>query len=193
MISWTGAILAGGRSRRLGGADKSAIVIGEQTILERQLSLLRALTPHVLIVASDSSRMRRSGLRVVVDRIPGAGALGGLYTALMDASTEQVLVIGCDMPFLTAPFLEYLAACGRDADAAMARNADGRHPLCASYARRIAPRLETRIMQGQLRILDALADVDVRELGPAELEPFDRDGRLLFNINTPDDLARARC
>ena len=38
----------------------------------------------------------------------GAGALGGLYTALVEAPTEQVLVIGCDMPFLTAPFLQFL-------------------------------------------------------------------------------------
>ena len=75
---------------------------------------------------------------MVVDRIGGAGALGGLYTALVEAPTEQVLVIGCDMPFLTAPFLRYLAERGRDADAAIPRDEHGRHPLCASYVRRTA-------------------------------------------------------
>jgi len=192
---WTAAILAGGQARRLGGIDKSALVVGTSSILERQLSLLRGLTPHILIVASDRSRVRvgdTGAIRVVADRIAGAGALGGLYTALMDAPTEQVLVIGCDMPFLDAPFLTYLMERGRDADAAVPRDERGRHPLCASYARRIAGHLHDRITAGTLRVGDALVDLAVRELGPDELAPFNRDGRLLLNINTPDDYARAR-
>ena len=191
-ISWTAAILAGGQARRLGGIDKSALIVGASSILERQLSLLRGLTPHILIVASDRSRVRAGDTRVVADRIAGAGALGGLYTALMDAPTEQVLVIGCDMPFLDAPFLTYLMEQGRDADATVPRDERGRHPLCASYARRIAEHLHDRITAGELRVCDALTDLAVREIGPEELAPFNRDGRLLLNVNTPDDYTRAR-
>lgn len=189
---WTAAILAGGQARRLGGIDKSALLIGTSSILERQLSLLRSLTPHILIVASDRSRVRAGDIPVVADRIAGAGALGGLYTALMEAPTEQVLVIGCDMPFLNEPFLTYLMERGRDADAAMPRDEHGRHPLCASYARRIAGHLHGRITAGDLRVGEALVDLAVQELGPDELAPFNRDGRLLLNVNTPDDYARAR-
>jgi len=133
---FTAAILAGGRARRLGGIDKSALVIGSASILDRQLSLLRALTPHILIVTSDGSRVERAGLQdvdVVIDRVAGAGALGGIYTALMDAPTEQVIVMGCDMPFLTAPFLAFPAAQGADVDVAVPADERGRHPLCASY------------------------------------------------------------
>ncbi len=129
---------------------------------------------------------------MVADRIAGAGALGGLYTALVDAPTEQVLVIGCDMPFLDAPFLTYLMEQGKDADAAVPRDERGRHPLCASYARRIAGHLCGRITAGELRVGDALTGLVVREIGPDELAPFNRDGRLLFNVNTPDDYTRAR-
>jgi molybdopterin-guanine dinucleotide biosynthesis protein A len=128
---------------------------------------------------------------VVADRIAGAGALGGLYTALVEAPTEQVLVIACDMPFLTAPFLSRLAALGAGAEAVVPRDAAGPHPLCASYMRRVADRLRTRIEAGALRIIDALEDLDVRPLGPDELTPFDQDGRLLLNVNTPDDYQRA--
>ena len=167
-------------------------MVGTSSILERQLSLLRDLTPHILIVAGDRSRVRAENIRRVADRISGAGALGGLYTALMEAPTEQVLVIGCDMPFLDAPFLTYLMERGRDADAAVPRDERGRHPLCASYARRIAGHLHGYITAGTLRVGEALVDLAVRELGPDELAPFNRDGRLLLNINTPDDYARAR-
>ena len=129
---------------------------------------------------------------MVADRIAGAGALGGLYTALVDAPTEQVLVIGCDMPFLDAPFLTYLIEQGRGADAAVPRDERGRHPLCASYARRIAGHLHGRIAAGELCVSDALTGLAVREIGPDELAPFNRDGRLLLNVNTPDDYTRAR-
>jgi molybdopterin-guanine dinucleotide biosynthesis protein A len=129
---------------------------------------------------------------VAIDRVAGAGALGGIYTALMDAPTEQVIVIGCDMPFLTAPFLEFLAAQGADADAVVPVDERGRHPLCASYLRRTAGHFRARIDAGQLRVGDALAALTVRELGADELAPFNHDGRLLVNVNTPDDYARAQ-
>jgi molybdenum cofactor guanylyltransferase len=188
---WTAAILAGGQARRLGGIDKSALLVRGTSILDRQLAVLRSLTPHILIVASDEHRYREAGVPVVRDRIRGAGSLGGLYTALVEAPTEQLVVMACDMPFLTAPFLTRLAALGAGADAAMPRDSRGLHPVCAAWARRAAPHLLARIDEGQLRILDALAGLDVREMDPGELARFDPDGRLLLNINTPDDYARA--
>ena len=124
--------------------------------------------------------------------VAGAGALGGLYTALVEAPTEQVLVIACDMPFLTAPFLAHLAERGIGVDAALPRDERGRHPLCASYDRRIAAHLKTRIDRGELRVSDALTGLDVREINPDEVAPFDPDGRLLLNVNTPADYERAR-
>jgi molybdopterin-guanine dinucleotide biosynthesis protein A len=187
----TAAILAGGKGQRLGGIDKSALAVGASSILERQLSLLRTLTPHILVVADDRSRVVAEDVVVVQDRIAGAGSLGGLYTALSEAPTERVLVIACDMPFLTAPFLARLAASGEDVDVALPRDARGRHPLCASYARRVAEHLKARIDSGDLRVGEAIRALRVRELGPDELAPFDRDGLLLLNVNTPDDYAKA--
>jgi molybdopterin-guanine dinucleotide biosynthesis protein A len=189
---FTAAILAGGQARRLGGVEKSALVVGTESILDRQLSLLRPLTPHILIVTTDRARIAQTDVRVAIDRVPGAGALGGIYTALMEAPTEQVIVIGCDMPFVTAPFLTFLAARGAEHEAVVPADTRGRHPLCASYSRSTASRFRARIDAGQLRVLDALADVAVQELGPDELAPFNRDGRLLFNVNTPDDYAHAQ-
>ena len=189
---FTAAILAGGQARRLGGIEKSALVIGSASILDRQLSLLRPLTPHILIVTNDVSRVERRDAVIAIDRVAGAGALGGIYTALMNAPTDQVLVLGCDMPFLTTPFLAYLAQQGADVDAAMPADDRGRHPLCASYLRRTAGHFRACIDAGQLRVGDALAALAVRELGADDLAPFNPDGRLLVNVNTPYDYARAR-
>jgi len=177
---WTAAILTGGQGRRLGGVDKSALQIGAEPILDRQLAILRPLTPHILIIAADD------------DVVAGAGALGGLYSALVKAPTEQVLVIACDMPFISAPLLDALATAGHDVDVALPRDSQGRHPLCASYQRRVAPHLRRSIDAGILRIGDALAGLAVRELGPDELAPLNGDGKLLFNVNTPDEYETAR-
>ena len=192
---WTAAILAGGQARRLAGRDKSALRVGPDSILDRQIAVLRTLTPHILIVESADARASadkaRTDVHIVEDRIAGAGALGGLYTALVEAPTEQVLVIACDMPFISAPFLTELARLGAGVDAAVPRDGHGPHPLCASYQRRIAPRLKARIDAGTLRIADALYDLEVRDIGCDELAPFDPDGRLLLNVNTPADYERA--
>jgi len=187
---WTAAILAGGQARRLGGRDKSALRIGAVSILEHQLGVLRDLTPHILVIGHRAQNPS-PGVRGVPDRVAG-GALGGLYTALVEAPTEQVLVIACDMPFVSAPFLTALARLGAGADAVVPCDARGRHPLCASYQRRIADHIRQQLADGVRRIGEALADLHVREMGLDELAPFDEDGRLLTNVNTYDDYDRAR-
>jgi molybdopterin-guanine dinucleotide biosynthesis protein A len=189
---WTAAILAGGRARRLGGLDKSALRVGNESILTRQLRVLAAVTPNVMIVADKASRFHDVGVRVVTDRIPNAGALGGLYTALTEASTDRVIVIACDMPFLTAPFLTHLATAGINIDAAIPRTAAGRHVLCACYAAPVAARMKSCIEAGDLRVGNAIASLNIREIGPDELAAFDSEGRLLLNINTPDDYTLAQ-
>ena len=189
---WTGAILAGGQASRLGGIDKGRLAVGPASILERQLELLGTLTSHVMIVTSNRSRCRGVDARVVEDRVPGTGALGGLYTALVEATTEQVLVLACDMPFLTTSLLRRLADRGANADVAVPRDRGGRHPLCASYQRRVAPELRARIDAGELRVGAALDDLMVLELGPDELEALDPSRRLLLNVNTTADYARAQ-
>ena len=187
----TAAILAGGRARRLGGRDKSRIVIGGRTILARQLDVLRRLVPRIVIVANAPERFADAGVPVLTDAVPGAGSLGAIYTALADAP-GPVLVLACDLPFVTAPFLARVIEAGREADVAIPRGDDGYQPLCANYAPGCAGPLRRRIEQGTLKVIDLLTDVRVRELGPDEIAPFDPDGLLLLNVNTAADLARAR-
>jgi molybdopterin-guanine dinucleotide biosynthesis protein A len=186
------AILAGGRARRLGGQDKRALRVGPATILERQLAALEGLVDRVFVVGGELTPAGSAGLLVVPDRLPHAGALGGLYTALSEAAGPHVLVVACDLPFVTTPFLARLIGLASDdCDAVVPRSTDGPQPLCAVYARRLAEDVRRRIESGRLKVQDLFETIRVRELGPAEVAAFDPDGRLFFNVNTPDDLARA--
>ena len=188
------AILAGGRASRLGGADKASLVVGGARIVERQLAALAGLTDDVRIVANDAARYGDLGVRVVPDAIAGAGPLGGVYTALIDARHERVLVLAGDLPFVTAAFLERLAAesrTGEEVEAVVPRTRRGLEPLCAIYSRGCAGRARTLIARGELRMTAFVADLHVRELGHQALAPYDEE-TLFDNVNTPHDYARAR-
>ena len=186
----TAAILAGGRARRLGGRDKSQLVIDGRTILDRQLHVLHRIADRVVIVANEPARFAGLGVPVFGDLVPDAGALGGIYTALVLAN-EPVLVVACDMPYLTAPFLTRVMGAAHDVDIVVPRAADGYHPLCACYGQACVDPIRQRLDAGVLKVLDLFDDVHVRTIDPVEIAAFDPDGLLLLNINTPDDLARA--
>lgn len=190
----TAAILAGGEARRLGGRDKSRLTLEGRSILARQLDALReagAAPEDITIIANDQASFADTGLRVVPDVVPGAGALGGLYSALLSSTTDRTVVIACDLPFLTAPFLQLLDRTGADADATVPHTRRGYEPLCASYARRCAPTLRRRLDAGRWSLVDCLRELRVRELTPDEVAPYDPHGLLFFNINTPDAYADA--
>ena len=79
----------------------------------------------------------------------------------------------------------------RDADATVPRTADGLHPLCAAYARRTAPLMRRLIDEGVRQVQEALGSLRLHIVEGEALAAHDPDGRLLHNINTPDDYARA--
>lgn len=189
-MAWDAAILAGGQARRFDGQDKSALPIAGRRLLHHQLAALRAITPRIVIVGGPAERFADAGVPVVPDRLPGLGPLGGLSTAL-DGASERLLVLACDLPFVTTAFLQYLLRTGRDADATVPRTADGLHPLCAAYARRTAPLMRRLIDEGVRQVQEALGSLRLHIVEGEALAAHDPDGRLLHNINTPDDYARA--
>jgi molybdenum cofactor guanylyltransferase len=193
MRTWTGAILAGGLSRRLGGQNKAALKIGAATVLDRQVARLRRVVDRTIIVANDAAPFAWTGLPVIPDLTPGDGALGALRTAVQGARTDRTLVIACDMPFVSEALLSYLVEAGHTADIAIPRTARGYEPLCATYSRRCAGELARLIDQRRFRLSDValIPGLIIRELGPDELAPFGPEETLFFNINTSDDYARA--
>jgi molybdopterin-guanine dinucleotide biosynthesis protein A len=187
------AILAGGRAERLGGADKAALRIGASRIIDRQLAALAPMADELLIIANDSARYAALQIPVIADAIPGAGALGGVYTALQAARYEMIVVLACDLPFVTRELLERLISEARDEDdVVVPRSARGLEPLCAVYRKRCAPIIKARIDRGALQVSDLSGVLQVHEVGPEVLAAYDLDGRLFENVNTPHDYVRAR-
>ena len=185
------AILSGGRARRMGGADKGALDIGGTTVLARQLEVLRRFTPAIFAVGRAPEGLP-PGIPTVADLLPDAGALGGIYTAIVSSPCPRTLVVACDMPFLSLPLLERLAAEDADAGLVIPRTARGYEPLCAIYANTCAEGIRERIAHGDLQASVPPRDVRVVEVGPDVLAALDPDGLVFVNVNTPHDYARAR-
>lgn len=190
----TAAILAGGLAKRFDGRNKAVLPLGSAAILERQLAVLRLVVRRTVIVANDDTPYKDYGVPVFRDLAPGAGSLGGVYSAIESTGAASTLVLACDMPFLSAPFLTHLIDTGRDVDIAIPKTTRGYEPLCATYSRRCASVLQRRIEANQLRLTDLLGsdhELTIAEIGSAEIAQYGQPDVLFFNINTADDYARA--
>jgi molybdopterin-guanine dinucleotide biosynthesis protein A len=187
------AILAGGQARRMAGANKATLRIGSRTIIDRQLALVRQLADPVFIVSSRSDVFDgvAATTTIVPDILPGAGPLGGIYTALVTSPHPRILVVACDMPFLTLPLLEILTR-DSEADLVIPRSARGYEPLCATWSTACAAVVRRRIDGGQLKAALVVEDVRVEEIGPDSLAACDPDGLLFVNVNTPHDYEQAQ-
>jgi molybdopterin-guanine dinucleotide biosynthesis protein A len=188
------AILAGGLARRFGGADKASLTVGRARIIDRQLAALQAVADDVRIVTNEPGRYGDLGVRVIPDAILGAGPLGGIYSALLDAAHDRVLVVACDLPFVSAALFERLVAesrTGAEVDAVVPRSAGGLEPLCALYSTRCTAVARDRIERGTLQVAGLLDAVRTRVLGPEALARYD-EGALFENVNTPHDHERAK-
>lgn len=192
---WTGAILAGGRARRLGGLNKARLILhpGSASVLDRQLARLRRVVDRTIIIANDPEPYSGAGVPVIPDMVPDGGALGALYTAVHAAGTDRTLVIACDMPFVSERLLAHLVSVGGPVDIAIPRTARGYEPLCATYSRRSAKELRRLIDERRFRLSDVarIPGLNVHEVGRDELNAFGPEEVLFFNLNTPDDHTRA--
>jgi len=183
---FSAAILAGGRATRFGGRDKSALVVGGITILERQIAALASVSDDLLLVGA--ARDARDA-RAIPDLVAGCGPLGGLQAALTAARHDRVFVVACDMPHVEAPLVRHLAALAGDADAVVPRTERGYHPLCAVYARGCLAAVTRHLAERRFRMADLLASLRVRVVETADLEAFGDPQRLLANVNTPAEYA----
>jgi molybdopterin-guanine dinucleotide biosynthesis protein A len=182
------AILAGGRARRFGGADKTQLRIDGRTILDRQVSALRGRVDRLFLVGYRGTAVVPPSLERLADRVADQGPLGGLDAALEAAGTGPVLLVACDMPWVDGPFGAYLLALTAEADAVVPRTERGYHPLYAAYTQACRAAVARRLRHGQRRMIDLLHDVRVRVVEPEEVVVFGDGNRLFANVNSQAEL-----
>jgi molybdopterin-guanine dinucleotide biosynthesis protein A len=210
------AILAGGQATRFGGRDKSMLLVDGRTIRDRQVAELSSLTDDILIVGTRAAdgprRLRAEGAnhgraeagawqssggvppatvvaRRIADIVPACGPLGGLHAALTEARGDAVFLVACDMPYVTAPFVDYLFSLACHADIVVPQTERGYHPLCAVYTRACLAPVAARLGERRLRMRDLVGEMKARVVTAEDIDRFGDRSLLLANVNTPAEYA----
>jgi molybdopterin-guanine dinucleotide biosynthesis protein A len=188
----SGVILAGGKSRRMGGSPKALLPFGGRSLIEHIAETLRSVLPDCLIVTNTPELYASLGLPMVGDVFPEGGSLGGIYSGLRATSGDAALCVACDMPFLSAPLVAYLAGRANEADVVIPDAAGELQTLHAVYGKACLPPMERRLRAGQLKVLGFFDDVRVLRVPADAVERLIDPAIAFMNLNTPEDLARAR-
>lgn len=193
-----GLVLAGGLARRMGGGDKARIKIGKSTIIDRVLATLSGQCVDIVINANgDPTRFADTGCVVVPDSVPDfagplAGILAGLdYLAELDNGVEWLLSVPGDCPFLPDDMAERLHEARRKMGAgvplACARSGEWRHPVVGLWPLALREDLRKALFDEglhKIEIWTARHGVAIADWPDKPVDPF-------FNVNTPEDAARA--
>jgi molybdenum cofactor guanylyltransferase len=168
------AVLIGGRGVRLGGREKHLIRVEGLTILERIERALAPLVTRVFTVSRDE------------DRYPGKGAPGGVLTALELATSDRVLVVAGDMPWVSPSLVERMAK--ESADVVVCERNRQLEPLFALYATRLK---DVWSLDGNPSLQSLIAASNPRVLNESEWRGSDPTGLAFESVNTPEQLAFA--
>lgn len=189
-----GAVLAGGAASRYGGVPKGLLPLGGRRLFDRVIDAvtLAVGAPPLLVANHPEAPQWRPELACVPDRIPGAGSLGGILTAVA-AGDGPVLCVAWDMPFVTAPLLRTLVQERDGFDVFLPESASprGLEPLCGVYGPACRGPIEEAIARGDFRAIAFHEAVRCGTLSLDRTRAFGDPGELFFNVNRPEDLEHA--
>ncbi|MBI4611046.1 MAG: molybdenum cofactor guanylyltransferase [Candidatus Rokubacteria bacterium] len=187
----TGVIQAGGKSTRMGGKPKALIELGGKRIIERIVEALGTALSDLLIVTNTPESYAFLGLPMVPDVFPDHGSLGGIYSGLR-AARGDAFTVACDMPFLHPEVVRLVVSHAGTADVVIPRVGDRLETMHALYGKACLPHMEALLRARRFKIISFFDRVRVREIPEPEVARY-RDPAVCFmNVNTPDELTRAR-
>jgi molybdopterin-guanine dinucleotide biosynthesis protein A len=188
-------ILAGGKSIRF-GHDKILERIGRTSLIEKVISHLDSIGNDIIIVTAEERTFGQLAnnpkISIVKDMLPGQGSLGGIYTGLMKSNSFNNLVVAADMPFLNEPLLKYMINVAEGYDLTIPRVGNWYEPLHAIYSQNCIEPIKTILGQGKKVIVELFNYVKVRFVETEEIERFDPKHLSFFNINTREDMEKAK-
>ena len=188
----TGVIQAGGKSTRMGGEPKALMRLGGRRIIERVLGALEGAVDEVLVVTNTPELYAFLRLPMVPDAYPDGGSLGGIFTGLKAASGDAAFTVACDMPFVHPDVVRLVVNRAAEGDVVIPRVGEQLETMHAVYGKACLAPMEERLRAGRLKIVGFFDRVRVVEISVAEIAAHGDPDLLFMNVNTPDELTRAR-
>jgi molybdopterin-guanine dinucleotide biosynthesis protein A len=178
------AILAGGRSRRM-GRNKALIQIDGRTMIEKMANLALQFSDRVYISSNESLPYRFLRLPVVPDIYSDQGPLAGLHAVMTRSERPLLLLLAIDLPRIHDRLIRFLVDSASQEDILVPRTSDGWiHPLCGIYRRSCLETVERNLRRGFNRVQDLLQDPGLRvRVLEGDEWPFPASD--LMNLNEP--------
>jgi molybdopterin-guanine dinucleotide biosynthesis protein A len=188
-------ILAGGKSLRF-GHDKILERFDNTNLLEQVISHIEPISREIIIVTAKERTFARLAnrpkIKIVNDIFPGQGSLGGIYTGLVKSESFYNLVVAADMPFLNGQLLRYMIKVADGYDFILPRVNEWYEPLHAIYSKNCINPIKSILDEGKKVIVELFNYIKVRFIEAEEIDRFDPKHLSFFNINTKEDLERAK-
>ncbi len=195
-----GFILAGGASSRM-GRDKGLLDFGGVPLILHMARLLEPIVAQVTIVGSPS-KYAKLGLCAIADDAqaqdgpdrPGRGPLAGIAAALTATHSRWNLIVACDLPYLSAKWLDWLLSRALESrgEAVIPRTERGIEPLAAVYRRECGAAIAAALARGVRKVSDAIEELRVDLVYPREWRQIEPSELILKNMNAPGDYEEAR-
>jgi molybdopterin-guanine dinucleotide biosynthesis protein A len=190
----TSIILAGGKSLRL-GRSKALQIIEGKSLIQWVIDRLAILSTEIIIVTAHGEAIPCSStvrIKTAADIYPGKGPLVGIYSGLITSSSPRAIVVGCDTPFLSVGLLEYMTQISSRFDIVVPRIKRKLEPLCAVYSKNCLAPIQELLERDERQIRKLFSMVKVKYVEEDEINNFDPEHLSFFNVNSQDDLERAR-
>jgi len=189
-INMTGVVLAGGKNSRM-GTNKAYLEVDGERLIDKTLNIYRQIFSEIIIVTNDPlSYIEFTDAVIVTDIYKGKGPLGGIYTGLFYSKNDYTFVSACDMPYLSKDFISYLTRQVSQHDVIVPELDEGYQPLHAIYSRNCLPSIKPRLVADKLKITGFYRDMRVLTISEDDIKPFNPDGQLFRNLNTPEDMEK---
>ena len=180
--------MAGGKNSRM-GVNKAFLEIDGKRLIDNILSIYQSIFSEIIIVTNDPFPYREFlDTIIVTDIYKKKGSLGGIYTGLFYAVNDYSFIAACDMPYLNKDFILYMIEQVGKNDIIVPELPEGFQALHAIYSRRCLPAIKKMILTDKLKIAGLYKEMRLLRITEEKIKPFNTDGRLFLNINTPEDL-----
>ena len=200
----SGVILAGGLSTRFSGENKAFLRINGKMLFDGLHDLFTDLFEETILVTNDPLPFLDWDIHIVTDMFQIRSPLIGIHAGLFAATFPYIFAAACDTPFLKKNLIEAIVGeIDPSFDVVVPETPDGLQPLCAVYSKQCLKVLDPHLsreernttggdtFQKGLKIQQLFQKVRVKKLTPKMLRKNDPDLISFFNVNTPEDLAKA--
>jgi molybdopterin-guanine dinucleotide biosynthesis protein A len=195
----TGFILAGGKSLRM-GTNKSLLMIGGLTVIEREVNLMKDLFQEVILITNQSEDFSFLNLPMQEDIHKNTGPLAGIHSALVHTKTDKNFIISCDMPLMTEGVMKYLIEYPTDKLITIAKADNFVQQLCGVYSQSLISFIENIIEKNDTERDERNPDqrkrgcsvLELVKKVPAEIIDIEKEYKdyhpgTFYNMNRPEE------